>query len=113
MLYQLGYMNVIPVSDGREAWDELLRDTSHTIGLVISDWKMPSLSGLELLRRVRSHPEMKELPFVLLTSLGSKEAVVQAIESGVTNYLVKPFQAESLQENLKGTWERAVGKKSA
>ena len=97
LLKQLGFNNVDEATDGSAALQKL-RDRSY--GLVISDWNMEPMSGLQLLKEVRSDNKLKALPFVMITAESKSENVVAAKQAGVTNYIVKPFNAATLKTKL-------------
>ncbi len=97
LLNQLSFPNVQEATDGATALDKL-RDGSF--GLVISDWNMEPMTGLQLLREVRADDKLKSLPFVMITAESKTENVVAAKEAGVSNYIVKPFNAETLKSKL-------------
>ena len=97
LLNQLSFQNVQEATDGATALDKL-RDGSF--GLVISDWNMEPMTGLQLLREVRADAKLKSLPFVMITAESKTENVVAAKEAGVSNYIVKPFNAETLKVKL-------------
>ena len=97
LLNQLSFQNVQEAADGVAALDKL-RDGSF--GLVISDWNMEPMTGLQLLREVRADDRLKSLPFVMITAESKTENVVAAKEAGVSNYIVKPFNAETLKSKL-------------
>ena len=97
LLKQLGFNNVEEATDGSMALQKL-RDKAF--GLVISDWNMEPMTGLQLLREVRSDIKLKELPFIMVTAESKTENVVAAKEAGVSNYIVKPFNAETLKQKL-------------
>jgi two-component system chemotaxis response regulator CheY len=97
LLKQLDFNNVDEASDGSEAL-KLLREKEFK--LVISDWNMEPMTGLQLLREVRSDIKLKELPFIMVTAESKTENVVAAKEAGVSNYIVKPFNAETLKQKL-------------
>jgi two-component system chemotaxis response regulator CheY len=78
------------------------------LDLIISDYNMPEMDGLGLLRAVRGHPVVRKVPFILLTGRGDKELVVKAAQAGVNNYLIKPFTASTLREKI----EQVMGKLS-
>ena len=71
------------------------------VGLIISDWKMPKMTGLDLLKAVRGDKKLKDIPFIMVSAEGHKENVMEAVESGVSNYLVKPFTPETFGEKLE------------
>ncbi|MBW1681530.1 MAG: chemotaxis response regulator CheY [Deltaproteobacteria bacterium] len=97
-LKQLGFKNIAEAEDGVTALQELKREA---YGLVLSDWNMPNMTGLDLLKAVRSEESLKHLPFIMITAEGQKENVLQAVQAGVSNYIVKPFTPETLNEKLK------------
>jgi two-component system chemotaxis response regulator CheY len=97
LLSQLNFTNVHEASDGETALAKL-RDGNF--GLVISDWNMEPMTGLQLLREVRSDEKLKEMPFIMITAESKTENVVAAKEAGVNNYIVKPFNAETLKGKL-------------
>jgi two-component system chemotaxis response regulator CheY len=97
LLKQIGFTNVEEAADGGEAFDKM---REHTYGLVISDWNMEPMSGLDLLRQVRAEPRMKDTPFIMVTAESKTENVVVAKQAGVSNYIVKPFNAETLKNKI-------------
>jgi two-component system, chemotaxis family, chemotaxis protein CheY len=97
LLKQLGFTNVDEASDGSDALTRL-RDKDY--GLVISDWNMQPMTGLDLLREVRADPALKHLPFIMITAESKAENVVAAKQAGVDNYIVKPFNAETLKAKI-------------
>ena len=97
LLKQLGFKNIDDAADGNAALKKL---RSGGFGLVISDWNMEPMTGLELLREVRSDGSLKATPFLMVTAESKTENVVAAKQAGVDNYIVKPFNAETLKEKL-------------
>ena len=97
MLRQLGYTNIVEAEDGAEALSLLQRER---VDFVISDWNMPNMSGLELLKAIRADEHLKPLPVLLVTAEALKENVVEAVKAGVNNYVVKPFTAETLKGKI-------------
>lgn len=97
LLKQLGFSNVVEAADGRLALDKVHSDN---IDLVISDWNMPNMTGIEFLQHLRADEKYKDLPFVMVTAEGKKENVIAAVHAGVSNYIVKPFNAATLKEKL-------------
>ena len=97
LLKQLGFNNVDEATDGSQALHKL-RDKSYS--LVISDWNMEPMTGIQLLREVRADAKLKELPFIMVTAESKTENVVAAKAAGVSNYIVKPFNAATLKQKL-------------
>jgi len=97
LLKQLGFKNIDDASDGGAALNKLRQ---KSFDLVISDWNMEPVSGLELLKQVRADAKLKSLPFLMVTAESKTENVVAAKEAGVDSYIVKPFNAETLKGKL-------------
>ena len=97
MLRQLGYNNIVEAEDGAAALHLMQREK---VDFVISDWNMPHMSGLDLLRAIRADENLKPIPFLLVTAEALKEYMVEAVKAGVDNYVVKPFTAETLKEKI-------------
>ncbi len=98
LMKQLGFNNVDEATDGSAALQKL-RD--KTYGLVISDWNMEPMTGLQLLQEVRADGELKAMPFVMITAESKTENVIAAKQAGVNNYIVKPFNAAPLKSKLQ------------
>lgn len=107
-LKAMGYKNLVEAGDGREGLQVLsdMAKAGTPVQLVISDWNMPNLNGMELLKQVRGAAEWQNLPFLLLTSEAEREQVTEAILAGVSQYVVKPFAAKIFEEKLKGAWQK-------
>ena len=101
-LRQLGFENITEAEDGKIALDKL---HNSEFKLVISDWNMPNMMGIDLLKAVRADEKLKAMPFVLVTAEGQKENVIEAAKAGVSNYVVKPFTAETLQVKLEAVFK--------
>lgn len=97
-LRQIGYENVVEAEDGEAAVAKL---ETERIDFIVSDWNMPKMTGLELLRWVRSHDEFKDLPFLMVTAEAQKENILEAAKARVNNYVVKPFTAETMEEKIE------------
>ena len=98
ILKQLGFRNLVEADDGTTAWEVL---ESQEIDLIISDWNMPKMTGLELLKKVRASDQYKKSPFLMVTAEAQKQNVIEAVQAGVSNYVVKPFTAEAISDKLK------------
>ena len=97
LLKQLGFNNVDEATDGSAALQKLRDKDYH---LIISDWNMEPMSGMQLLTEVRADTKLKELPFIMITAESKTENVIAAKEAGVSNYIVKPFNAATLKTKL-------------
>ena len=100
-LQELGFRTMYEASDGEDGLRQLL---TRPFGLVISDFNMPKLDGLGLLRAVRSHPPIQTTPFIMLTGRADKDLVQRAVQFGVNNYLVKPFTVAILREKIEAVF---------
>ncbi len=97
ILKQLGFKNLVEADDGTAAWEIL---ESQEINLIISDWNMPKMTGLELLKKVRASADYSKIPFLMVTAEAQKQNVIEAVQAGVSNYVVKPFTAEAISDKL-------------
>ena len=102
-LQEMGVRNIIDAENGDDAFKKA---TTQPLDMIISDFNMPGMDGLGLLRAVRGHPAVRKLPFILVTGRGDNALVVSAAQAGVNNYIGKPFTAEMLREKV----EAVVGK---
>jgi len=98
ILTQIGFKDIIEADDGTTAL-ELLK--KQKVDLIISDWNMPKMNGLELLKSVRSDDNLKDIRFIMVTAEAQKENVIEAIKHGVNQYVVKPFTPKTLREKLE------------
>jgi len=98
LLNQLGFRNVEEAKDGRQALEKM---QASKYGLVISDWNMEPMTGFELLQQVRASEALKATPFIMITAESKTENVIAAKKAGVNNYIVKPFNAETLKGKIK------------
>lgn len=112
-LKALGFKNIVEAADGEQALNLLMQNNTpgNQFELVISDWNMPKMTGLDLLKQVRASQEWAQLPFILLTSESERDQVTEAILAGVSQYVVKPFAAKAFEEKLKGVWTKHSQKK--
>ena len=97
ILKQIGFINIDEAENGGIALSKI---GDGNYDFVISDWNMPEMTGIELLKMVRANEATKDLPFLMVTAEAKKENVVEAVKAGVNNYIVKPFTAEVLQEKI-------------
>lgn len=103
ILKQIGFRKIIDADDGSTALAMLKK---NKVDLIISDWNMPMVSGLELLKAVRSDESIKDMPFLMVTAEAQKDSVVQAIQAGVSNYVVKPFTPDTIKEKLEQIFKK-------
>lgn len=110
-LEKFGFKNIIPFKNGKEAIEYII-DNKENIDLIISDWEMPEMNGLDLLRSIRSSKKLEKIPFLMITSQNSMERmkVMQAAKSQVDQYLLKPFKAKDIKERVEYVLERARNK---
>lgn len=97
-LARLGYKNVLEGADGVEGWEQM--DTNPDIDMLITDWNMPEMNGLELVKKVRADERFVDTPIIMVTTEGGKAEVITALKAGVNNYIVKPFTPQVLKEKL-------------
>ena len=97
LLHDLGYANVAEADDGKTALP-LLQNGSFDF--LITDWNMPGMPGLDLLKAVRSDDKLKKLPVLMLTAEAKREQIVEAAQAGVSGYVIKPFTAVTLKEKI-------------
>lgn len=108
LLKQLGFENIDEAEDGAQAYTKM---KEGGYGFVVTDWNMPNMDGLDLLKKVRSDPAIKDTPMLMVTAEAEKEKVITAIQAGVNNYIVKPFTGEVLKEKMDKIFERLAAKK--
>ncbi len=97
ILRQIGFTNVVEADDGTTAWDILNKDK---VEFIISDWNMPQMTGIELLRKVRASEEFADLPFLMVTAEAQQENIIEAVQAKVSNYIVKPFTADVMKQKI-------------
>jgi two-component system chemotaxis response regulator CheY len=103
ILRQLGFTNIVEADDGSTAWETLNKDK---IDFVISDWNMPKMPGIELLRKVRGSEEFAAMPFLMVTAEAQQENIIEAVQAKVSNYIVKPFTAETLGQKIDKIFDK-------
>lgn len=96
-LKRAGFNNVTEATDGKDAMTKLKVDAFN---FVITDWNMPEMDGLTFVNTVRSDPQLKSLPILMVTTRSVKEDIIEAMKAGVNNYIVKPFTPETLAEKI-------------
>ncbi len=104
-LKALNYLNIDEAEDGAAALQKLR--TEH-FELVVCDWNMPGMTGIDLLRAVRSDPALRSMPFLMVTAEAKRENIIEAIQAGVNNYIVKPFTPQTFSEKLHAIFEKAA-----
>ena len=97
-LKQLGFKNIIEADDGTTALKELKKER---VDLILCDWNMPKMNGLELLKLIRKDDNLKQIPFIMVTAEGQKANVVEAVQAGVSSYVIKPFTPDTLKEKIQ------------
>jgi two-component system chemotaxis response regulator CheY len=98
LLKELGFVNVQEAEDGVDALKKL---NSESFNFVVSDWNMPNMTGIELLRAIRADATLKHLPVLMVTAEAKRENIIEAAQAGASGYVVKPFTAATLDEKLK------------
>ncbi len=98
LLKELGFLNVQEAEDGVDALKKLRSDT---FDFVVSDWNMPNMTGIELLKEIRADAKLKSLPVLMVTAEAKRENIIEAAQAGASGYVVKPFTAATLDEKLK------------
>jgi two-component system chemotaxis response regulator CheY len=98
-LARLGYKDIAQGADGIEAWDAM--QANPDVGIVITDWNMPNMNGLELVKKIRAEDKYTDIPIIMVTTEGGKSEVITALKAGVNNYIVKPFTPQVLKEKLQ------------
>jgi len=106
LLKQLGFENIDEAENGRRSYLKIKEIQNN--GLVVCDWNMPVMEGIDLLKNVRSDPALKDMPFLMVTAEAEKEKVIEAIKAGVDNYIVKPFTGEVLKEKLEKSLRKTI-----
>lgn len=97
ILKKIGFTQIIEADDGSNALKVLEKEK---VDLVISDWNMPKMTGIEFLKAVRANTAFKDLPFLMVTAEAQKQNIIEAVQAGVSNYVVKPFTEEVITEKL-------------
>ncbi|MBZ7987788.1 chemotaxis response regulator CheY [Campylobacter canadensis] len=98
-LQRLGHEDVLEAEHGVEAWSILCKESG--IDVLVTDWNMPEMNGLELVKKVRAEKKYEDMPIIMVTTEGGKAEVITALKAGVNNYIVKPFTPQVLKEKLE------------
>jgi two-component system chemotaxis response regulator CheY len=109
LLHDLGYAHVTEADDGKTALPVL---QSGNIDFLITDWNMPGMAGLDLLKAVRANPKLAKLPVLMLTAEAKREQIIEAAQAGVNGYVIKPFTAVTLKEKIDKILEAQAAKKA-
>ena len=102
-LKQLGFSNLSEAPDGQVALEKL---QNGEFELIVSDWNMPNMMGIDLLKAVRSDEKLKTIPFLMVTAEAQKENILEAAKAGVSNYIIKPFDSETLKTKLEAIFSK-------
>jgi two-component system chemotaxis response regulator CheY len=102
---EIGFTNLVEAGDGAQAW-EVIQNSNPPVGLVISDWNMPNCSGLDLVKRIRADSRYGSTPFLMVTAESEQSQVMEAIKSGVDNYIRKPFEGAILKEKIEAIYQK-------
>jgi two-component system chemotaxis response regulator CheY len=102
-LHKLGYPDVIEATNGREGLDRM---AGGPVDVIITDWNMPEMSGIDFVRSLRANERFASIPVVMVTTNAGKDDIVEALKSGVNNYVVKPFTPDTMREKLEAALAR-------
>ena len=98
-LSRLGYKDTVQGADGVEAWEAM--QANPDVNVVITDWNMPNMNGLELVKKIRAEEKYVDIPIIMVTTEGGKAEVITALKAGVNNYIAKPFTPQVLKEKFE------------
>lgn len=109
MLQKMGFSEFQEAPDGQPAWELIQQATEcgQPFGLVVSDWNMPGMTGLDLLKNIRGNEKIKGTPFIMVTAEGDQANVIEAVKAGVNNFVVKPFSQQVFEEKIKKVFKIA------
>lgn len=99
ILRQMQFSQVVVASDGKQAMDKLEKEAPYA--LVVADWNLPNLSGLDLLKAIRENPKLKNIPVLMVTAEHSHQKILEAIKAGMNHYILKPFSAQQFVEKME------------
>lgn len=106
LLRELGFNNIEEAEDGVDALQKL---RTRSFDFVVSDWNMPNMQGIDLLRAIRADDKLRALPVLMVTAEAKRENIIEAAQAGVNGYVVKPFNADTLREKLDAIFQRLQG----
>ena len=106
LLRDLGFTNIVEADDGKTALPILKKGG---IDFLVTDWNMPGMTGIDLLKAVRSNPDLADLPVLMVTAEAKREQIILAAQAGVNGYVIKPFTARTLKEKIEKVFERIDG----
>jgi two-component system, chemotaxis family, chemotaxis protein CheY len=112
VLREIGFTDITEATDGMDAWQKVT-SASEPFGLIISDWNMPNMTGLDFLKQVRGSEKFSKTPFLLVTAEAEKDQVAEAIKSGVDQYVIKPFSQDNLRTKLEMAHKRVASRLAA
>ncbi|MCO4753272.1 MAG: response regulator [Bacteriovoracaceae bacterium] len=103
MLVKMGCTNIVEADDGKPAWEKIQEayEAGTPFQFILSDWNMPGMTGLELLKHIRADQRFNKLPFLMITAEGEQSNVVTAVKAGVSNFIVKPFNQQTLLAKIE------------
>ena len=105
LLHDLGFTNTSEADDGRSAWPML---QNGDFEFLITDWNMPGMTGIDLLKAIRSDPRLSRLPVLMVTAEAQRDQIVEAAQAGVNGYIIKPFTAATLKEKIDKIFQRVA-----
>jgi two-component system chemotaxis response regulator CheY len=115
VLSELGYTNIDEAEDGAKALPliQAAAASGQPYKCIISDWNMPNMQGIDLLKACKADAKLKDIPFMLVTAEGEQKQIIEAAKAGVSDYVVKPFNAQTLKEKLQKVYDRHHGQKAS
>lgn len=115
VLAELGYTQIEEADDGKPAFELIQKahNEGKPFGFVISDWNMPGMTGIDLLKSCKEVSYLKDMPFMLVTAESEQKNIIEAAKAGVSDYVVKPFNAQTLKAKLERVYSKHFGAKAA
>jgi two-component system chemotaxis response regulator CheY len=115
VLLQLGYKDIEEADDGKTALPKIqeAQAAGRPFNMIISDWNMPGMQGIDLLKNCKADPNLKATPFMLVTAESEQKNILEAAQAGVSDYIIKPFNAVTLQEKLEKVYRKHFANKAA